>query len=152
MIRRLFAASILGFVLSVGCSSTAANTLTGSESQVYDLSFDSVIIVLQGSSVSIKYESKSSDPAVLVVNTAEIVDVANTSIDLTQLVLGQPRGVLQNVNGSGNGVTNDLMVTRGTVTFDEVPTIDKNLSGDFSATLNDGYTLNGTFSSKVNAP
>lgn len=152
MIRRLIAASILGSVLSVGCSSTAANTLTGSESQVYDLTFDSVIIVLQGTFVSIKYESKSSDPAILVVDTAEIVDVANSSIDLTQLVLGQPRGVLQNVNGSGNGVTNDLMVVRGTVTFDEVPAVGKKLTGDFSATLSNGYTLNGTFSSKVNAP
>jgi hypothetical protein len=151
MIRRLLAAAMIPSFLSLGCTKAAANSLTGSESQVYDLTFNSVLITLQGTVVSIKYEDgTSTDPAVLIVNTVEIENVANSSIDLTQLVQGgQLRGVLYNVNGSGNGVTNDLMVTRGTVTFDQVPKVDKTLTGEFAATLSDGYTLNGTFSSKV---
>jgi hypothetical protein len=150
--RRLAAVSIVGLLLAIGCSSTSANSLTGSESQVYDLTFSSVVIVLQGTDVSIKYEASNDDPAILVVNTAEIVNVANSTIDLTQLVVGQPRGVLENVNGGGDGVTNELTIMRGTVVFDDIPAVGKNLSGQFNATLSDGYTLNGTFSDTVNAP
>jgi hypothetical protein len=150
--RRLVAVTIVGLLLSIGCSSTSANSLTGSESQVYDLTFSSVVISLQGTDVSVKYEANNDDPAILVVNTAEIVDVSNSTIDLTQLVLGQPRGVLENVNGGGDGVTNELMITRGTVVFDDVPKVNQKLSGQFNATLTDGYTLNGTFSDTVTAP
>ncbi len=152
MIARFWAVLALGLLVSVGCSSSNPNTLSGSESQVYNLTFDKVIIVLQGTSVSVKYASDAGDPAILVVDTAEIVNVANSTIDLTQLVLGQPRGVLQNVNGGGDGVTNQLMIMRGTAVFDQVPTVGKTLTGQFNATLTDGFTLNGTFSSTVNAP
>jgi hypothetical protein len=150
MMRWIFVLSLL--ILPGGCSHGSAESLTGSESQVYDLSFSSVVIVLQGAVVSIKYVSSTGDPAILVVNTANITNVAMSSIDLTQLAGGQPRGVLENVNGGGDGVTNQLMITLGDVVFDQVPSIGKTLSGQFNATLSDGYTLNGTFSGTVNAP
>lgn len=149
MTRRLGVLSAV--VLALGCSG-GGNSLTGSESQVYDLSFDSIVIVLQGDVVSIKYVGSNGDPAILVVNTADIVNVANSTIDLTQLDSGQPRGTLENVNGGGDGVTNELPIERGTVVFDQVPKIGATLSGQFNTTLTDGYTLNGNFSGTVNAP
>jgi hypothetical protein len=152
MIRRLCA---LAVGLSVGCSGNS-NSLYGSESQVYNLSFNSVVIVLQqdssSDSISIKYIGQSGDPAILVVDLADIENVAGSSIDLTQLDQGQQRGVLQNVNGAGDGLTNDLTIVRGTVVFDQVPKVKSKLSGEFNATLSDGYTLDGTFSGTVNAP
>jgi hypothetical protein len=152
MSARKASGTILGLLLLVGCGgSSSPNSLSGSESQVYDLSFNNVLITLQNSYVSIKYEGSSSDPAILVVNLAEIVNVANSSINLAMSVQGQPRGVLQNVNGGGNGATNELVITFGSVTFDEVPKVGQTLSGSFSATLSDGYTLDGTFSDKVYA-
>ena len=56
------------------------------------------------------------------------------------------------MNGSGDGSTNQLMVTFGSVVFDQVPKVGSTLSGQFNATLADGYTLNGTFAGTVNAP
>jgi hypothetical protein len=87
-----------------------------------------------------------------VVDVANLASVAGVSIDLTQLDSGQPRGVLENVNGGGDGVTDQLMISRGTVVFDQTPKIGANLSGSFNATLVDGYTLDGTFSAPVNGP
>jgi hypothetical protein len=145
--------ALTSIVLAVACSSNGSSSLYGSESQVYDLSFDSVVIVLQGTFVSVKYVgSDGGDPAVLVVNTADIVDVANSTILLTQLEAGQPRGVLNNVGGGGDGVTNQLSVSNGSVVFDQVPEVGSTLSGQFSATLTNGYTLDGTFSATVDAP
>jgi hypothetical protein len=144
---------------SAGSSGTAgsggkqgANSLTGTESKVYDLSFAKVLIVLQGAIVSVRYVGTSADPAILIVDTAKIVDVAHTSIDLTQLFSGQPRGVIQNVNAGGDGVTTQLTLKLGTVVFDQVPKLGATLSGHFNATLTDGDTLNGSFSGTVNAP
>jgi hypothetical protein len=149
MIRWLFALPCL--VLPLACSS-GDNSLWGSESQVYDLSFDSVQIVLEGTQVSIQYVSSTGDAAILTVDTANIADVANSTIDLTQLDLGQPRGVLQNVGGGENGVSDQLSIERGTVVFDEVPKVGSTLSGQFNTTLTNGYTLDGTFSATVDAP
>ncbi len=141
---------VLSVVLPLGCSSTPGSSLYGSVSQVYDLDFNSVVIELEMTSVSIKYVGSSGDPAILVVDTAEIADVANHQIDLTQTVMGQPRGILQNVGT----VTTEFPITLGTVTFNEVPTVGKTLSGNFAATLSNpmGYTLDGTFSATVSAP
>jgi len=142
---------LVGLVLPLGCSKSL-NSLSGSEGQVYDLTFDSVLIVLQGTSVSIKYVATGGgDPAILVVDTANISNVAGSSIDLTQLDSGQVRGVLENVNGA-DGVTNPLMITFGNVVFDQEPKVGATLSGQFNATISDGYTLNGVFSGKVHAP
>jgi hypothetical protein len=142
---------VLLFLVLTGCSK-AADSLTGSEAQVYSLAYDSVVIELQGTSVSIKYEAALGDPAILVVDTADIASVAGVSIDLTQLVNGQPRGVLENVAGGGDGVTNQLMIVRGNVIFDQVPKVHKTLSGQFNTTLSDGFILNGTFSGTVITP
>ena len=132
-----------------GCSSNA-NQLSGSLGQIYDLSFSSVTIVLQGEHVSVQYIGSSADPAVLAVDLTNIVDVSGSSIDLTQLVDGQPRGVLQRVGM----VTTDLPIERGTVTFDQVPQVGQTLTGSFDSTLSNpaGYTLNGSFSATVTAP
>jgi hypothetical protein len=151
MTRGLCALALFTLLVSCG-GSQSGNSLAGSESQVYDLSFSSVIITLQGTYVSVKYVGSSGYPALLVVNTANVEQVANVSIDLTQLVAGQPRGVLQNVNGGGTGVTNQLTIMLGSVVFDRVPSVGATLSGEFSATLTDGYTLDGTFSGKVYPP
>jgi hypothetical protein len=136
-------------LLLAGCTHAAADSLTGSESQVYDLTFNSVVILLEGSSVSVKYVGSSGDPAYLVVDTANISNVAGSAIDLTQLVGGQPRGVLQNISDAN---TNQLGISLGTVVLDQVPKVGSTLSGAFNATLTDGFTLNGTFSGTVNAP
>jgi hypothetical protein len=139
----------LAAVPSLSCSS-GGNSLTGSVSQVYDLSFSSIVIELEDQSVSIKYVGPSGDPAVLVVDIANLASVANVSINLTQLDNGQPRGVLQNVGE----VTTDLPIMIGTVVFDQAPTVGAQLSGNFAATLSNpsGYTLDGNFSGIVNAP
>ena len=136
----------------LGCSS-GSNSLSGSESQVYDLSFNSVVIVLQGSTVSIKYAGSNGDPAILAVDIANLTPVSGSSIPLTgpDPATGQPRGVLHNVDSTG--VTNQLSMKVGSaVVFDQVPKIKSTLSGQFNATLTDGYTLDGTFSATVSAP
>ena len=147
MIRWLCALSLL--VLPASCSSSQSNTLTGSESQVYDLTFNSVTISLQMSYVRVTYVGSSGDPAILTVNIADITDPSNSTIYLTMLVGSQLRGDLQNLNGGGCGNTTQLMIARGTVVFDQVPKVGETLSGQFNATLTDGYTLDGTFSEKV---
>jgi hypothetical protein len=147
---------MLSFLLLPLSCSSGSNSLTGSESQVYDLSFNSVVILLEvtdgETDVSIKYMGSSGDPAILVVDITNIANVAGSSIDLTQDDSTQERGVLQNVNGDGNGTTTDLTIARGTVTFDQVPKVGSKLSGTFNATLTDGYTLDGDFSATVSGP
>jgi hypothetical protein len=141
--------ALAAFLTMLSCND-GQNKLYGSASQIYDLSFNSVTIVLQGSSVSIEYIGSNGDPAILVVDFANIVNVAGSSIDLTQLDSGQPRGVLQRVGT----VTTDLPIERGTVVFDDVPKVGSNLSGTFAATLAipAGYTLDGDFSAMVTTP
>ena len=136
--------------LAVTACSSNSNQLNGSLGQIYDLSFKSVTIVLQGDNVSVQYIGSGVDPAVLVVDLTNIVNVAGSSIDLTQLVNGQPRGVLQRVGT----VTTDLPMTGGTVTFDQVPQVGQTLTGNFHSTLSNpaGYTLNGDFSATVTSP
>jgi hypothetical protein len=143
-------AIVVAACLAATACSSNSNQLNGSLGQLYDLSFNSVTIVLQGSNVSVQYIGSGVDPAVLVVDLTNIVNVAGSSIDLTQLVNGQPRGVLQRVGT----VTTDLPIERGTVTFDQVPQVGQTLSGNFHATLStpSGYTLNGDFSATVSAP
>ncbi len=153
MIARM---SVLSFLLSslalVGCSGDS-NKLFGSLSQMYDLGFNSVTILLQGASVSVEYVSTSGmggDPAVLIVDTANIANVAGSAIDLTQLDNGAPRGVVQRIGT----VTTDFPIERGTVTFDQTPQVGQKLSGNFAATFTNpsGYTLDGDFSATVTAP
>jgi hypothetical protein len=136
--------------LAVTACSNNANQLNGSLGQIYDLSFNSVTVVLQGKNVSVQYIGSGVDPAVLVVDLTNIVNVAGSSIDLTQLVNGQPRGVVQRVGT----VTTDLPMQSGTVTFDQVPQVGQTLSGNFHTTLSnpEGYTLNGDFSATVTSP
>lgn len=133
----------------LGCSDKP-NQLYGSASQMYDLSFNSVTIVLQGTSVSVQYVGSQGDPAILVVDFANIANVSGSAIDLTQLDSGQPRGVLQRVDA----VTTDLPIELGTVEFDQIPKVGSQLSGHFAATLANpaGYTLDGDFSATVTAP
>jgi hypothetical protein len=119
-------------------------------SQMYDLSFDSVTIILQQTSVSIAYiKNGNGDPAQLIVDFANIQNVAGSSIDLTQLDMGQPRGVIQRVSS----VTTDYPIERGSVTFDETPQVGAKLSGSFVTTLSNpsGFTLDGDFSATVTA-
>jgi hypothetical protein len=145
------ALALLALVPMLSCSSSSGNDLSGSMSQLYDLSFSNVNIILQGKSVAIQYiNGTSGDPAVLVVDFANIANVAGSSIDLTQLDSGQPRGVLQRISG----VTTDYALERGTVVFNQVPTVGATLSGNFAATLAApaGYTLDGDFSGTVTAP
>lgn len=143
-------ALVLGACLAVTACSNNSNQLSGSLGDLYDLSFSSVTIVLQGKNVSVQYIGSGVDPAVLVVDLTNIVNIAGSSIDLTQLVNGQPRGVLQRVGT----VTTALPMQRGTVTFDQVPQVGQTLSGSFHATLSTpaGYTLNGDFSATVTSP
>ncbi len=149
MTRKAFA--LLAAVPLLSCSGSSQNSLSGSMTQLYDPSFSNVNIVLQGQSVAIQYvNGTSGDPAVLVVDFAHIANVSGSTIDLTQLDSGQPRGVLQRISG----VTTNYPLERGTVTFDQVPAVGASLSGNFATTLADpaGYTLDGDFSGTVTAP
>jgi hypothetical protein len=140
----------LAACLPLLCCSDNPNKLYGSMSQLYDLSFNSVTIVKQGTAISIQYIGSSGEPAVLVVDTANIVNVSGSSIDLTQMDAGQPRGVLQRVGTT----TMDFPLERGDVTFDQVPQVGSQLSGHFDATTANpaGYTLDGDFQATVSAP
>jgi hypothetical protein len=163
-LRRLRAAAVPAALVSLSClgCSHGGNKLYGSLSQLYDLSFNSVDAVLQSMSASddtppnqvqIQYISNSSgDPCVLTVDFSNIENVAGSSIDLTQLDADnqQPRGVLQRVSS----VTTDFPLERGTITFDQVPTLGQQLSGTFDTTIANpsGYTLDGNFTATVSAP
>jgi hypothetical protein len=157
MTRRLsvfFWRSALPVLLLVPCfsCSSGGNSLDGSVGSIYDLSFNSIVITLQGTSVEIRYVGSSGDPADLVVDIANIADPSGSSINLAQNdpVTHQLRGSLHNVS---DGTTTDLGIEFGSVVFNQVPTVGSNLSGYFAATLSDpsGYTLDGDFSGTVNA-
>jgi hypothetical protein len=159
---RLRAAAIAAALVSVTClgCSSGGNKLYGSLSQLYALSFNNVDIVLQSMSatgqtppnqLAIDYISNTSgDPCVLTVDFSNIENVAGSSIDLTQLDDGQPRGVLQRVSS----VTTDFPLLRGTITFDQVPALGQQLSGTFDTTIANpaGYTLDGNFTATVSMP
>jgi hypothetical protein len=139
-----------GYCVSDGATqdSGALNSLSGSDSEVYGTSFSSVVITLEGSSVAIKYVGTSGS-TVLVVDTANIANVAGSSIDLTQLDNEQSRGAIEYLGP----FTTDLHIKSGSIVFNQVPTVGSSLSGHFSTTLADPstHTLNGTFSGTVGA-
>lgn len=150
--KKLLVVGVLA-LLGVACSSDSDNTLSGSMSQVYDLGFDSVSLVRQGSSISVEY-LRGSGPAAgktakLVVNLANLAKTSGVAIDLTEIVEGSPRGTLQRVQQ----VTTDYPIQRGTIQFDQDPDPGVEVTGHFSATLSNpaGRTLNGDFSGKVTA-
>jgi hypothetical protein len=153
MTRRLAHAFFIAAFPLLACSDTAPNRLFGSMSQMYDLTFDQVNLVAQGSSVSIEYVRTAGampgQPAVLVVDLTGVVNVAGTSIDLTMQNMGQPRGVLQQVATT----TQTFPIQRGTITFDTAPTAGAKVTGSFATTLSTpaGYTLDGDFSATVTA-
>ena len=147
-----------GIVLFVAlsCSSTAGDTLDGSLSSIYDISFNSVQIIVDGTQVQVTYLGDNGvDPAQLSVQTANLVSVAGVAINLVQPDSGngQLRGTLYYVGAAGSA-TQPLPIQQGTVTFNEVPTVGQTVSGSFAATLSSpsGYTLDGTFSAKATAP
>ena len=144
-----------GIVLFVAlsCSSTAGDTLDGSLSSIYDISFNSVQIIVDGTQVQVTYLGDNGvDPAQLSVQTANLVSVAGVAINLVQPDSGngQLRGTLYYVGAPAT----QLPIQQGTVTFNEVPTVGQTVSGSFAATLSSpsGYTLDGTFSAKATAP
>jgi len=148
MTRWLCALALL--LPSLSCSG-GANSLDGSLSQMYDVSYDNVSILLQGTAVSIQYLKSDGSGWVVVADTANIVDVSGSTIDLTQpLVSGQPRGVLEYVGA----VTTDFSLQRGSIVFDQVPKVGTKLTGNFATTTSkpSGYTLDGNFSATVTAP
>jgi hypothetical protein len=138
-------------LIVIACSSSS-NSLTGSVSQEYDLSYNSVVILLQASSIQIKYVGDNGDPCLLAVDIGDLQSIAGVSIKLTDIDpgTGQVRGTIDNIGS--DGVTDQLPITRGNVIFDQTPKVGANLSGQFNATFVDGYTLDGTFSSPVNGP
>jgi hypothetical protein len=146
------AAALLALVALLGCSQGGGgNDLSGSLAGLYDLSFTDVHVIMQGSSVAIQYvNGTSAYPAIVVVDVAHIVNVAGSSIDLTQLDSGQPRGVLQSIDT----VTTNFPIQQGTLTFNQVPQLGQTLSGTFAITVSNppGYTLDGDFSGTVVAP
>jgi hypothetical protein len=139
-------------LLPILACSNAGDSLNGSVSQVYDLSFNSITITQYDQQVQIEYVGDNGDPAVLTVNISDLSPISGSSINLVSMVPGtqQFRGVLQNVGT----VTKELDIEIGSVVFNQVPTVGSSLSGSFSTTLSDpaGYTLDGTFSGTVNAP
>jgi hypothetical protein len=146
--RHLVCSLVVALALPATSCSNGGNSLTGSISTVYDLSFNSITIELEGTNVLIEYVGDNGYPAIVAVNIQDIVNVANSSISLVQEENGQPRGSIRNVSGE----TNQLMIEIGTITFDETPKVGSQLSGNFAATFTSGLTLDGTFSGKVYAP
>ena len=144
-----------GIVLIVvlSCSATAGDTLDGSLSSIYDLSFNSVGVVVDGTQVQVTYNGDNGvEPAQLSVDTSNLAAVAGVAINLVQVNSGNgiARGNLQYIGG----VATPLPIQLGTVTFNQVPTVGQTCSGSFAATLSSpsGYTLDGTFSAKATAP
>jgi hypothetical protein len=146
------AAALLAIGTLLGCSQGGSgNDLSGSLGGLYDLSFTNVHVIMQGSSVAIQYvNGTSAYPAIVVVDVAHIVNVAGSSIDLTQLDSGQPRGVLQSIDT----VTTNFPIQQGSVTFNQVPKLGQAVTGNFAITVSNppGYTLDGDFSGTVTAP
>jgi hypothetical protein len=141
---------VLAFLPLLSCSGSS-NSLSGSLGDLYDLSFTDVNLILQATSISIQYvNGTSGDPCVVIVDFKNIVNVAGSSIDLTQLDSGQPRGVLQMIGT----VTTDFPIERGSITFNQVPKVGSPLSGVFAVTVSSppGYTMDGDFSGTVVAP
>ena len=62
-------------LIVVACSSSS-NSLTGSVSQEYDLSYNSVVILLQGSSIQVKYVGDDGDPCLLAVDIGNLQSIA----------------------------------------------------------------------------
>jgi len=139
--------TLLLLLPALSCSSST-NSLSGSLSQAYDLSFDNVIIILQGPSVEVQYLKTDGSGWELVVNTSQIADVSGSTINLMNpLPNGQATGVLSYIGT----VTTEFTLQRGTIVFDEVPKVGTTLSGNFATTTTNGQTLNGNFSANVSA-
>jgi hypothetical protein len=158
--RKTFLAGCFCLVLA-GCGDDA-NRLYGSMSQVYPLDFDRVQAIRIDDSVatvSIEYVRLSGQGTVLgksaklTVAIGDIEPVAGKELDLTEEVAGLPRGSIQRVELSG---TTDFAMKLGKVRFDGEPVAGASVSGWFRTTLGggtaDGRTLNGDFSTRVEAP
>ena len=142
---------IMGVLLLAGAACASEdNKLTGSMSEVYKLDFDSVALVRQGDFISVEYLSSAGKTAKLVVNLKGLAKVEGTTIDLTEIVGGSPRGTLQRVQS----VTTDYQIQRGTVQFDQPPDPGVEVAGRFYTTLVNpaGRTLNGEFKATVTTP
>jgi hypothetical protein len=136
--------------LLAGCGDSQ-NQLTGSVSEIYALDFDSVSVSLLDQFLIIEYDKgpggSAGKAAKLAVDMTGISAMAGTQIDLTQVVAGNPRGTLQQILGT----TVDFPLMLGTLTVNQAPVANKELSGHFSTTLSMpmGRTLNGTFDATV---
>ena len=142
--------TLLLITLLSGCGGSQ-NSLTGSVSEIYALDFDTVSASLLDQFLIIEYDKgpggSEGKAAKLSVDMTGITAMAGASIDLTQMVAGNPRGTLQQILGT----TVDFPLMLGTLTVDEAPVAGKELSGHFSTTLSMpmGRTLNGTFDATV---
>ena len=140
---------LLVFFPLLSCSGNS-NSLSGCLGDLYDLSFKSVNLILQATSIEIQYVNDTSGDPASSSDFKNIENVAGSSIDLAQLDNGQPRGVLQMIGT----VTTDFPIQRGSITFNQTPKVGQQLSGVFAVTVSSpvGYTLDGDFSGSVTAP
>jgi hypothetical protein len=141
---------LLTALLAAGCGSSS-NSLSGSVSEIYALDYDSVAISLLDTFLIIEYnkgpDGSAGKAAKLSVDMTGLTVMPNVSIDLTQVVQGNPRGTLQQILGTSV----DFPMMIGTLVLSGTPTAGQDLSGNFHATLSNpmGRTLNGNFSATV---
>jgi hypothetical protein len=131
--------------------------LSGSLTEVMDLSYDSVELRQTPDEVAVAFVRTNGDTALQV--TAQLKDLtlaAGTPINLAEkLTATTQRGVLSR-NVQGDSTTRFPPLERGTLTLKSVPsTVGEVVSGDFNATFVQGATepygrtVSGTFDAKV---
>jgi hypothetical protein len=129
----------------------SSNSLSGSLSEIYGLDFDSVTVSELGSTIIVKYNRGSgANEATVIKFTADLTGltvVPNQTIDLAELVSGQPRGALARLVETPI----QLGLQRGLLRLDSAPAAGQTLSGQFNVELSDpsGRTLTGKFSGSL---
>jgi hypothetical protein len=136
-------------LVAAGCGSSQ-DTLTGSISTEYDLSFDSVQVQQVTPFLVIEYRRNSgsvAEAAKLTVDMTGITPTPGMMINLVDMVNGGPRGTLQRVEST----TINFPLSAGNLILDSVPAANQSLCGHFHCTMSMpmGQTLNGDFCSPL---
>jgi hypothetical protein len=150
LVRRFFP-----FVLLI--ASCSSNSLDGSLSEAFDLSFSSVLIRRSPEAVQVTYyQSAGNEIVIRMTVNIKGIDVSHgAKIDLSQESSpGHPRAAVSRAMND-EPVRQLPPVARGQLSLGGDPTPGKNCSGDFSVSfgtggdLGSGRTLEGQFSTKV---
>jgi hypothetical protein len=139
--------ALVAAALAVAGCGSSQDTLTGSISTEYDLSFDSVQVQLVTNQYLVVSYLRNSGivakPAKLTVDMTGVNVTPSMMIDLVEMVNGGPRGTLQRVEST----TINFPLSAGNLVLDSVPAANQNLCGHFHCTMSMpmGQTMNGDF-------